>query len=377
MYVVTMRLRSLALEQFRSYNSLELDFSGSDVHVLVGPNGAGKTNVLEAISVLSLTKSCIGSEEADMITWGSEFYRVKASVQTDAGDEKQFEIVSQIAPRKQKACFINDVRVSVTEMVGMLPVVIFLPQDLELFTGPPACRRQFLDQLLCQVSPAYLRTLSQYQKILKQRNSLLRKIAEGVSEREDLEVWDAKLAEQGSVVTLRRIELIEVMQCTLSEELKALGEDWDDIQLVYERKGKECEQEAAQRELIELLEHYQDRDVMLQSTTVGPHREDWRIDVDGRSLATFASRGQQRTAVVALHFLHVSYLELQRGEKPVILLDDVFSELDDARQGALLESFDGHQVIITATRVPSEMCGAKVHEDFARLLVTKARGQRF
>ncbi|MAE68653.1 MAG: DNA replication/repair protein RecF [Candidatus Peribacteraceae bacterium] len=357
-----MRICSLSLQQFRSYPEHFLEFGEENVHVFVGPNGVGKTNILEAISLLSLTKSCQKAEEMDIITWGQEFYRVKAQVQSDTAEEKSLELVSQIAPRKQKACFINDVKVSISDMVGALPSVIFLPQDLELFTGAPANRRSFLDQLLCQVSPEYMQTLMQYQKILKQRNSLLRKIGDGVARKTDLAVWDEKAAETGTVVMLRRLELCEVLQCTFGEELAALGEDWEDAQIIYERKGDARDFGTAKSEMMDLLSHFQERDIILHSTTIGPHRDDWKVVVDGRDISTFASRGQQRTAVLALLFLEVSYLELQRGEKPVILLDDVFSELDDHHQASLLKSLEGHQVIITTTHVPSEVHGAKVWE---------------
>ena len=357
-----MRITSLSLEQFRSYGSHKIDFSGSQVHVLLGPNGQGKTNVLEAVSLLSLTKSCQKAEEADIIAWGEDYYRITAEVESDEGESKTLQLFSQIAPRKQKACFVNDVKVSVSEMVGVLPTVIFLPQDLELFTGSPGNRRNFIDQLLCQVSPEYLRTLMEYQKILKQRNALLRKISEGVARRGDLSVWDEKVAEAGTVVMLKRLELCEVLQCSLGQELQDLGEDWADAKIIYERKGESREFDGAKEELLDLLSHFQERDIVLKSTTVGPHRDDWKITVDDRDIATFASRGQQRTAVLALLFLEVSYLELKRGEKPVILLDDVFSELDDHHQTSLLQSLENHQVIITTTHVPSEIHGAKVWE---------------
>lgn len=332
------------------------------VHVLLGENGVGKTNILEAISLLSLTKSCQKADEVDIITWGQDFYRIQAKAQEDTGEKKTFEIVSQISPRKQKVCFANDVKIPVSSMVGQLPTVIFLPQDLELFTGSPANRRAFLDQLLCQVSPQYLQTLMQYQKVLKQRNALLRKISDGVARRADLAVWDEKLAETGTTVMLRRLELIEVLQCTLAEELSRLGEDWSDAQISYERKGNEREFPAAKQEFLDLLSHFQERDIIVHSSTIGPHRDDWKILVDGRDIATFASRGQQRTAILALLFLEVSYVELQRGEKPVILLDDVFSELDDHHQVSLLSSLKEHQVIITSTHIPSQLHGAKVWE---------------
>ena len=160
-----MRLSFLSLDRFRSYPSHAMDFGDDLVHVLLGPNGAGKTNILEAVSLLSLTKSCQKADETDIIAWGEDYYRIRAQIQTDKGEDRQLEMVSQIAPRKQKACFVNDVKVPISNMVGQLPTVIFLPQDLELFTGSPGNRRGFLDQLLCQVSPEYLQTLMQYQKI--------------------------------------------------------------------------------------------------------------------------------------------------------------------------------------------------------------------
>ncbi|MDD5469524.1 MAG: DNA replication/repair protein RecF [Candidatus Peribacteraceae bacterium] len=358
-----MRVTRLHLEQFRSYEALELAFSPAEgVHVLIGPNAAGKTNILEALGVLSLTKSCQGVDEEAMVRWGAQHYRVCASVLCDDGTESTLEVASQFAPRRRKACFRNDVQIPIGEMVGTLPAVFFLPQQLTLFTGPPQQRRQFLDQLLCQVSSAYLQKLAQYLRILKQRNSLLKDIARGRAHAANLSLWDAQLAEAGAYITLQRLELIEMLQCTLGRELSSFGEAGESAALAYERRGEERELPAMQAELLRQLEHYRERDVQMQATSVGPHREDWRLDIGGRSLPTFASRGQQRTAVVALLFLQVSYLELRRGEKPVVLLDDVFSELDDVHQEALLRSFDGYQVFVTATHVPPELHGAQLWE---------------
>lgn len=357
-----MKLSSLSLQQFRSYSDHTMEFGDDLVHVLVGPNGVGKTNILEAVSLLSLAKSCQKAEEADIIHWGEDYYRVRGEALTDEGEQKTLELFSQIAPRKQKACFINDVKMPVTNSIGVLPTVTFLPQDLELFTGSPSNRRSFLDQLLCQVSPEYLQTLMQYQKILKQRNALLKKISDGIARRGDLAIWDEKVAETGAIIILRRIELTEMLQCTLGQELVNLGENWREAGIVYERKGTAREFASVKDELLDLLSHFQERDIVLRSTTVGPHRDDWKIVVDDRDIATFASRGQQRTAVLALLFLEVSYLELQRGERPLILLDDVFSELDENHQQSLLKSLEGHQVLITTTHLPEEVYGARVWE---------------
>ncbi|MFH0769962.1 MAG: DNA replication and repair protein RecF [Candidatus Peregrinibacteria bacterium] len=350
-----MRITSLRLEQFRSFPLRTFDFTSGGMHLLTGPNGIGKTNIIEAIAVLSRLKSFLPIEDEDMIAWGEAFYRVRVNVVSDRQEEGIVEVVSQVSPRRQRACFRNDVRVPALQVTGFLPSVTFLPHDLALFTGSPSLRRSFLDDLLCQVAPPYDRALSAYMKILKQRNALLKKIADGLARAADLLQWDMMLSEQGSFLTVRRLELIEMLQCALPAELKSLGEKWEEPRIRYIRKGSEREQTAICSELLALLEKERERDIMLALTTTGPHRDDWDLCVNGRSLSTFASRGQQRTAVLALLFIEVSFLELQRGEKPVVLLDDVFSELDEAHQERLLSSFGAHQVFLTATHLPARL----------------------
>ena len=158
-----MRLLELSLTQFRRHRSLTLQMTAPCV-LFLGSNGSGKTNLLEAMTMLSLGKSGLGIEDEMLRSWETDFYRVQAIVASDSGEEKRLEVVSQVAPRVQKASFINDVRVPLSQFVGSLPTVTFLPRDLDLFTGAPAERRRFLDQLLCQVSPPYLQALSQFQQ---------------------------------------------------------------------------------------------------------------------------------------------------------------------------------------------------------------------
>ncbi|MCK5016978.1 MAG: DNA replication and repair protein RecF [Candidatus Peribacteraceae bacterium] len=358
-----MRINLLELEQFRSYGKFKHNFSSTDVNVLVGKNGVGKTNILESISILSLLKSCIGADENSMIQWENTYYRIRAEAISDSGEKCVLEVVSQNQPKVQKVCFLNDVKVSIDKIIGVIPSVVFLPQDLQLFTGSPANRRKFFDRLLSQVSPEYLKSLLRYGKILKQRNTLLRQIAEGKAKEEDLDVWDEHLSTGAAMLTAVRLELIGTLQLTLPEELRSLGEvEWKNIQLKYERKGNKTEVAALQMEYRELLKQYRKRDIILQATSVGPHREDWNISVDDRLIDTFASRGQQRTALLALLLLQVSYLELRCGEKPIILLDDVFSELDSHHQERLLNSLQGYQVLITTTYVPEGCDGFDVIE---------------
>ncbi len=347
-----MRLLSLSLEQYRNYGKLTLEFPSEDLHLFVGPNGSGKTNILEAISLLSLTKSFLGLDEQDLRQWGTEFYRVTGRVRSDAGEEQELEVVSQLTPRKLKGCLRNGVRIPLSEMVGLLPAVTFLPQDLSLFTGAPSERRRYIDQLLCQVSSGYFRALSTYQRVLKQRNALLRELGDRPGDADALAPWDEQLAEQGSVLITMRRELSETFNLTIGDEVRALGEQWTDVKIHYETGTAAREPASIREELHDTLVRNRARDLLVQSTTSGPHRDDWTVLVDGRPLITFASRGQQRVAVLALLFLEASYLEVRRGEKPLILLDDIFSELDAAHRERVLTAFSGHQVFLTATDMP-------------------------
>ncbi len=355
-----MRLQSLHLEQFRNHGNLQLNFGAEPMQLFYGPNGSGKTNILESVGIAALTKSFLSVEEDDLRTWGTEFYRITAKVVSDSGEEKELEVVSQVLPRRQKGCFLNGVRIPQTQLIGHLPVVIFLPQDLSLFTGPPAERRRALDQILSQVSPEYFAALMDYQRILKQRNALLKAIREGNADASQLDTWDSALSLPGSAITLLRLELAETFNLSLPSEIRALGETWENAAIVYKRSGTARTQEALAEEMTELFRQNRERDIILQSTLSGPHRDDWEIVVDGRSLQSFASRGQQRVVLLALLFLETSFLELRRNEKPVILLDDIFSELDLAHRERVTQAFRDHQVLLTATDLPPGTEGACV-----------------
>ncbi len=348
-----MRLTSLSLDRFRSYQQLRLDLSGASLHCFVGENGSGKTNLLEAISVLSLSKSGLGAEDEHLIRWEESFTRVRGEAQTDQDEPLTLEVAAQTAPRRQKAFFRNDVKIGAADLVGQLPTALFLPQDLELFSGPPAERRRFLDQILCQVSPAYFQALTGYLRLLKQRNALLRAINQGEAREADLDPWDDRLAQEGSTVTVARLELLETFGLTLTEEVRGLGERWEDVRILYDRASRARDRSELTAELSLLLRQGRTRDLAVQATGVGPHRDDWTVTAEGRPLTHFASRGQMRTAVLALLFLEASFMELARGERPVVLLDDVFSELDERHQAGVLAAFAGHQVFLTGTHVPA------------------------
>ncbi len=356
-----MRFESLQLTDFRSYAQASAVFPREPGCIaFLGENGAGKTNLIEALSILSLTRSCRGNDEVELTRWDQPFYRLTAEVVADDGSSKRVEVVSELSPRKRKTLFLNDIKTSASDFVGVIPTVTFLPQDLLLFSGPPAERRRFLDQLLSQVSPEYLMALSQYQQVLQQRNALLKTLAQTGGDTSVLDIWDKEVARFGSIVTLRRLELIETLTMSFGEEIARLGESWDNVRLRYDRKTTARKPEELEAETVMLLKANRDRDILLQGTLMGPHREDWQVSVAGRDIPTFASRGQERTAVLALLFLQVSYLQLTRGEMPVLLLDDACSELDERHQQLFLSGFPGAQVFLTATRLPDQARPLKV-----------------
>jgi DNA replication and repair protein RecF len=351
-----MRLLRLTLEKFRSYPSLSLEFEGdNNVSILVGENATGKTNVLEAISVLALLKSQRKAAENNLIRWEESYYRVKGSCLSDSGERMELEVTSQLEPKKQRAAFINGVRTPSARYIGTLPLVTFDPDDLTLFTGSPSHRRKLIDSLLCQVSPFYLQALTEYEKTVRQRNTLLRLVREEGEKPHALDPWDEKIATLGALITCDRLQLFETLQMTILRELVSLGEKPKSAAFHYVRKTESKDERGIRDELLNQLTHYRERDILILATTTGPHRDDWSLSFEGRDISSFASRGQQRAAMLALLLLQASFLELRKCEKPVLLLADVFSEFDEKHRDAVLKTLTGNQVIITAVELDEKL----------------------
>ncbi len=351
-----MRIRSVSLQHFRSYDALVLAFSDAPLQFLEGPNGSGKTNIVEAMSILSQGRSCLRADHEEIIRFGSDFFKIRAELTNDESEETSVECVYQVSPRKASAYFVKDIKTPLLSFIGVLPTIVFLPQDLDLFTGPPAGRRNFIDALLSQLRPDYAAKRMEFERVLKQRNALLRRIANGEAQESELDLWDVELASAGALIVERRSDALSALGDVLPQELSALGEEWTEFTIgwVDARTG------SLQNALLQSLQKYRSRDIILQTTSSGPHRDDWRITTGGRSIAHIASRGQQRAALLALLFVSASLFETVRKEKPVILLDDVLSELDDRHQSALLKRLSGHQVIVTSAHPPQETKGLTV-----------------
>lgn len=349
------RLLSLSLEYFRSYERLELTMGSNPMQLLVGRNGSGKTNIVEAVGYLSQGRSCLGVKPEDVIRWGKGHFRVRAQTISDTGTKNTLEVVFQQLPTRATACFLSDVRVPFAAFIGSLPSVSFLPQDLDIFTGPPSQRRGFLDSLLVQLDPAYLPLRMRLERTLKQRNALLKRIDAGEAPENDLLTWDDELASVGAGIQRARLVLADSISKQLPAMFSRLGEEWKKVEFVYIRSTMGREEEIIRTELLALLSDRRIKDIPAGTTTAGPHRDDWDVLIDGRSMGVVASRGQQRAGFVALLFISVALLAERKKEKPIILLDDVLSELDTMHQEVLLKHCSDYQTIVTTAHLLPEL----------------------
>ena len=333
-----MRLTSLRLRNHRNYGQLDLT-PGAGVNVFIGPNGQGKTNLLEAVAMLALSSSPRARREAELVGPVAASSRIEAEVET-AGLRRELAITLDVeGERARRTIEVDGARRRAFDLPGHFRVTLFWPDDLGLVKGGPELRRRFLNQLLVQVEPGYARALAGLRRVLEQRNSLLKRIAAGQGGDDVLEAWNQELVEIGAEVARARSKAVSELEPEAARchaEIAA-GER---LQIAYEGPPENLA-EAVNNSLAE--------DLRRGTTSVGPHRDDLRIVLDGQDARSFASQGQQRTAVVSLKLAEAALIEARSGERPVLLLDDVLSELDGDRRAALLRQVaGGGQVIVTS-----------------------------
>lgn len=334
-----MKLKCLQLEQFRNYGELNLDCAGSNVIALIGPNAQGKTNLIEAIGFLAWGKSFQSRKSLDALRWGAAHGRVKAQFER-AGRPHELEVFLQAAP-EQRILRHNQQSVSPADFVGQLQVVLFTPDDLQMISGSPRLRRQYLDRLLVQLSPSYTRALGQYTRALKQRNALLKAIRARQSQSWELELWDIKLVAEADTLWKARRKFLSFLEQDLKTRYLELSGQNGELSLHYAPPTEDFDAQ---------LIASRDADLRYGSTGHGPHRDDFELQLNGRPLAEVGSRGETRTAVLALKLGELDYLEQESGQKPILLLDDVFSELDEARQAHLSQFLEqGYQAVLSTT----------------------------
>lgn len=327
-----MKLVSLRMTNFRNYQ--DYLFKPDSLTIISGPNGVGKTNIIEAVRFLTLLKSFRARRQTEAINWAQEYLRLEGKIKLNTKEIK-IEIYQD---RVQKQVKIKEVKKNVASSLGYFKTVLFNPEDLMMIGGAPSLRRRFLDILLSQKDSVYLRTLVAYYQVVRNRNQVLVRIAAHLSEQDELEFWNERLLELGVVLQQKRRELADFFNQYLSLAYQKIsGQNQD---LSFQLKDRPLDPE--------LLKNGLALDLRLASTTLGPHHDDFMLELNGRNLASFGSRGEYRSALLALKVIESQFLA-KNGDWPVVLLDDILSELDSQRRKHLFELFKEQQVIMTTT----------------------------
>jgi len=378
----------LTLANFRNYAALDLTL-GPGLNLFMGPNGAGKSNLLEAVALLSTGRSPRAGADRELLRHEAladpiPFVRVVG--ETRSGDQAStIEVVAQFAGdpardldparrRAQKRILVNRVARRATQLVGLFPTVLFSPTEVELVSGPPVSRRHFLDVLGCQLDPGYLRALQEYQRVLPQRNQLLRLMREGQAQEDELAFWDERLVTNGARLMAARQGSIRRLEPMALEALHELSDGGEALQLRYlpalgAADGAEGGEEGLWVERLRAaLGASRRRELAAGATLVGPHRDDLALQLDGFDAAVYASRGQQRCLALGLKVAEAGLLEARHGGPPVLLLDDILSELDPERRRRLMGLLAGARQTLLTTAEPEALAGVPM-ADAARYWV--------
>lgn len=327
-------LQTLELNNFRSYKNGLFGFEPG-VNIIVGANASGKTNLLEAIHVIC-TLQGFRAADKDLITTGAEWSRLEAL--TDNGVR-----IAKLKLVGGKQLDIDGVAKKRLTPETALPVVVFEPEHMLLLSSEPERRRAYLDGILSQTKPGYHSALLAYKRALSQRNRLLKNDR---LESSQLFVWDVQLAEKAGVLVKARLELIETIKDVVNKQYKALSNSKAELDIRYKTK---LDQGNYIEEMLTYLKHNMSLDRQRGFTTAGPHRDDLEILLNDNDARTLASRGETRTIILSLKIAELELLEQQTGKKPILLLDDVFSELDGSRRRALAENLKNYQTLLTTT----------------------------
>lgn len=334
-----MIIKSIELSNFRNYGKLDIHFD-RETNILYGDNAQGKTNILEAAYLSGTTKSHKGSRDREIIQFGQSESHIRTVVQKN---DKEYQIDMHLRKNGTKGVAVNKIPVKkASEIFGILNIVFFSPEDLSIIKNGPSERRRFIDLELCQLDKLYLSDLSSYNRVLNQRNRLLKELVYKQELADTLPVWDTQLLEYGRRVIKKRRQFLEELSGIISEIHSKISGGKERLVLKYEPNIDDIFFED------ELL-NARKKDMKLCQTTVGPHRDDMLFSIDDVDIRKFGSQGQQRTSALSLKLSEISLVKKLIKNTPVLLLDDVLSELDSKRQNYLLNSIKDIQTIITCT----------------------------
>lgn len=334
-----MVIESIKLENFRNYETLELTLDPG-TNIFYGENAQGKTNILESVYLCGTTKSHKGSKDREMIRFDQEEAHIRMKLDRDGSS---YSIDMHLKKNRPKGIAINGVPIrKAGELLGLGNFVFFSPEDLNIIKSGPGERRRFVDLELCQLSKVYLFQLSNYNKILNQRNKLLKEITFRPEYLDTLDVWDRQLVQYGERVIREREKFVGRLNEIIGGIHQRLSGGRETLVIHYE-KNVELEEFEAR------LTANRDRDLKLRTTQAGPHRDDLCFDIGGMDIRKFGSQGQQRTAALSLKLSEIELVKQEIKDTPVLLLDDVLSELDSSRQKYLLDGIHDIQTLITCT----------------------------
>ncbi|MFT8872786.1 MAG: DNA replication/repair protein RecF [Sporolactobacillus sp.] len=344
-----MRLESIELTQYRNYDQLVLDFPKM-INLFVGKNAQGKTNLLEALYVLALAKSPRTTHDKDLIKWHEEYAKIKGRLIKES-DSTALEIIVSKKGKKAKVNHLEKRRLS--EYIGTMNAVMFAPEDLELVKGGPALRRRFLDMEIGQIAPIYIYSLSSYQKVLQQRNALLRTYRQQPNVAL-LDILTEKLIVLSADLIKRRIAFIGQLNQWAGDIHQSISQSEEVLKLSYESSVRNVSEGADSSKIVSVYENEygrtKQREIERGMTLIGPHRDDIRFTVNDFDVQSFGSQGQQRTAALSVKLAEIELIKHEVGEYPVLLLDDVLSELDQQRRTHLLAAFkEKVQTFVTTT----------------------------
>ena len=337
-----MLIKEIELKDFRNYRELTISFS-EDVNIFLGENAQGKTNLLEGIYLNGTAKSFKTSRDKEMVRFGQDYCVIRSLVEY-GDDDHRIEIA--ITKDGKKAIKIDGVKVSRTsELLQKLYIVAFTPEDLKVVKEDPSKRRAFMDRELCQIRPGYLMELNNYRRTLRQRNACLK---EDFTDPGLLDIWDQELVISGGRILRMRKEFVERIDGISKDLHNKISGGRENLEIRYET-DVDAEEGKEEEVFLKVLRESRERDLATGTTNKGPHRDDLKISADDKDLRRFGSQGQQRTAALSLKLSEIRLIEEETEERPILLLDDVLSELDNERQKYLIHSLGENQMFITTT----------------------------
>lgn len=353
-----MKVKGLQLQNFRNFDLQEFSFEPG-VNILLGDNAQGKTNVIEALWLFSACKSFRVSDDKPLLRIGQPRAAIYGEYERN---DRIYRPCMKFYEEKRREIFLNNVAVRPREIVGQFPAVLFYPDHLSLVKGSPELRRKFLDLALCQTDPSLLPVLNEYNKVHQQRNALLKQYRERIDAKTALDIWDEKIASLSAKIAWKRSEFLTAMEPFAQKVMEEISGGRERLNLEYKTV---CALPARDVEDLEdkffyALKTHREKDLMSGHTSTGIHRDDFEIYVNGENAKIYASQGQQRSCVMALKMAEADLLRQATGEFPIMLFDDVFSELDPDRRNYIIDRIRGRQVILSCCEDTGDFKDAKI-----------------